>query len=239
MENLSDSAPQPDFGGMSDSAAEVGGSSRSYAFTDGLIVATQPDSVWAESFRALRSNLLAQHVKLGRRALAVCAPAAGTGCSFVAANLAVAMSQAGINTLLIDGNLRDPRITDYIVPGEPKLGLTDCLRDDAMPLANAVASVQDNLSVLYAGTHDGNAFDRLGAPVFRSLIGQCLRDFELTIIDTPPSNQFADARRIAAVVRYAMVVSCRNRSFVKDVEVLLGELAADGAQVVGTYLNDF
>jgi receptor protein-tyrosine kinase len=195
--------------------------------------------VQAESFRSLRSNLLAQHVRQGRRALAVCSPAAGSGCSFVAANLAVTMAQAGVSTLLVDGAMRAPAIQDFLTPAQPLPGLADCLADDALPLSKALAPVLPNLSVLYAGTIDTTTFDRLGAPVFRKLMDQCLRDFDLTIVDTPPSNQFADARRIASVMRYALVVACRQRSFVNDVKVLLDEVAADGGRVIGTYLNEY
>lgn len=208
-------------------------------FSNELVALTRPDSVQAESFRALRSNLLAQHVRHGRRALAVCAPSVGAGCTFVAANLAMTMAQAGMNTLLIDGNMRAPAIQNFITPMQSLPGLADCLADDALPLPKALTSVQPNLSVLYAGNVDVATFDRLGAPVYRHLMDQCLRDFELTIIDTPPSSQFADARRIASVTRYAIVVACRQRSFVHDVQVLLDEIDADGGRAIGTYLNDY
>jgi protein-tyrosine kinase len=210
-----------------------------FSFSEKMVVISDPESVTTESFRSLRSNLLAQHLKLGRRALALCAPAAETGCSYVAANLAVTMAAAGINTLLIDGDLRSPSIADYIVPSDRTLGLAECLHDDSLSLSRAIASVQPNLSVLYAGQPEAGTLDRLGAPVFRLLIDQCLRDFDLTLIDTPPSNQFADGRRIASAVRYAAVVTCRDRSYVHDVEVLLKEIAADGGRVIGTYLNDY
>ncbi len=211
----------------------------SFTLSDQLVVATRPTSVEAESFRALRSNLLAQHVRQGRRSLAISAASAGAGCSFVAANLAMAMAQAGVNTLLIDGNMRDPSLEDYIRPAVRRPGLSECLKDDSLALAAAITPVQPSLSVLFAGEVDDQAFDRLGAPVFRSLIGQCLRDFDLTIIDTPPSNLYADARRIASIMRYSLVVTCRGRSYLKDVRVLVDELVSDDAHVIGTYLNDY
>jgi Mrp family chromosome partitioning ATPase len=149
------------------------------------------------------------------------------------------MAQAGVNTLLIDGNLRDPGVHQYISRDEYGPGLSECLADDTLPLAVAIERVQPSLSVLYAGKTGISAADRLGSSVFRGLIAQCLRDFDLTIVDTPPSSESADARRIAAVTHYALVVTRRDRTFVKDVRVLLDELTADGAEAIGTYLNDF
>lgn len=212
---------------------------RSFVLTEHLLTATRSSSIQAESFRALRSNLLSQHISRGRRALAICSPAAEAGCSFVAANLAYVMAQAGVNTLLIDGNLREPGVHDFISSDHYGPGLGECLADDTLPLATAIRRVQPALSVLYAGNAGIAAADRLGSSVFRSLIAQCLRDFDLTIVDTPPSSTSADARRIAAVTHYALVVTRRDRTFVKDVRVLLDELAADGAEPIGTYLNDF
>jgi protein-tyrosine kinase len=212
---------------------------QSFVLTEHLLAATRPSSIQAESFRALRSNLLSQHISRRRRALAICSPGVEAGCSFVAANLAYVMAQAGVNTLLIDGNLREPSLHQFISRDDYGPGLGECLADDTLPLTSAIKRVQPSLSVLYAGDAGIAAADRLGSPVFRNLIAQCLRDFDLTIVDTPPSSLSADARRIAAVTHYALVVTRRDRTFVKDVRVLLDELTADGAEPIGTYLNDF
>lgn len=137
--------------GAFDEAPDSGDTRPSFLLTEGLLAATRPRSIQAESFRALRSNLLAQHVHRGRRALAICSPAPAAGCSFLAANLAYVMAQAGVNTLLIDGNLREPGVQQYITGDLSGPGLAECLADDTLPLGNAIHRVQPALSVLYAG----------------------------------------------------------------------------------------
>jgi len=79
-----------------------------YSFAPELVTLSEPLGQGAEYIRALRTHVMAQHVEAGRRALAVCEPAPKLGATFVAANLAVALAQAGVSTLLIDGNLRSP-----------------------------------------------------------------------------------------------------------------------------------
>lgn len=207
--------------------------------TDRLAIVAAPQSPAAESIRALRANLLAKHVQEGRRGLAICATSAGAGCSFVAANLAMAMAEGGVNTLLVDANLRDPGLDSYMAPTEPGPGLAECLADATLPLTLATRSVHPKLAVLLAGADAREASDLIGTNVFRSLMGACMRDYDLTIVDTPPAHAFADARRIAAVMRHAMIVTCRDRTFVKDVRTLVDELESDKANVVGTYLNDY
>jgi receptor protein-tyrosine kinase len=210
-----------------------------FTYTDRVKVVTDENSLPVEAIRAMRGNLLAHHVKLGRRALKLCAPSVGGGCYFLSANLAVAFAQSGINTLLVDANLREPGLQEYIDCDQPTLGLSDCLSDPALPLRQVIHHVQPTLSVLYAGTPTMHASDLLSRDTFRSLAGHLLRDYELTIIDTPPSNIAADARRIASIFRHSLVVACANRTYLKDVEVLIGELAGDGSQVVGTFLNEY
>lgn len=211
----------------------------SFVFTDKLPIVADPDSLAAESIRALRGVLLAQHLNEGRRSLAICSPALGAGSSFIAANLAVAMAQVGINTLLVDANLRDPTIQDYIVPSGPVIGLSECMDNDTLPMSSAVQVLQPSLSVLYAGTPDPSSHEKIGGNIFKSIMSSCLRDYDLTIVDTPPANRYADARRIASLARYALVVACCKRTYLKDIRTLLTELESDRTMAVGTYLNDY
>lgn len=211
----------------------------SFAFSAKLPIIVEPESVRSEAIRSLRGMLIARHLQDGRRSLSICAPSAGNGCSFLAANLAVAMAQVGVNTLLIDANLRNPSIQDYITPSGPVAGLSECLRDDTMPLGQAIQAVHPSLSVLYAGASDPFTPDRIGSNAMKTLMSHCLRDYELTIVDSPPANRFADARRIASLTHYAFVVACRERTYVKDIRALISELESDRTKVVGTYLNDY
>jgi len=73
---------------------------------------------------------------------------------------------------------------------------------------------------------------------FKSLIEHCLRDYEFTVIDTPPTNLCADARRISNVVGYGIVVAKRNVSFFGEVQSLAHQLEEDGARVIGTVLSE-
>src|SRR5277367_4587965 len=81
-----------------------------FMLSPSLVVVENPSDGPAEAIRALRTHLMAQHFQEGRRALAVCAASRGVGCSFIAANLALALSQIGVKSLLIDADLRAPSL---------------------------------------------------------------------------------------------------------------------------------
>ena len=204
------------------------------ANTSGIVPLNSPA---AESISVLRNFLFNQHLNQGRRSLAVCAPTRDSGCTFITVNLALAMAQANVNTLLIDGNLREPGIDTLLTPDRPIGGLSEFLADADVCAPYLVANARPNLSIVYAGAQGGHSADLLARNKLKQLIHESVRSFDFTIVDCPPSAEFGDARRIASVLRYALVVARRDHSFSADVKTLVSELQNDGVKVVGTFLN--
>ncbi|HEY2358314.1 MAG TPA: CpsD/CapB family tyrosine-protein kinase [Phenylobacterium sp.] len=210
-----------------------------YSFSETLVTLSDPFAQSAEYIRALRTHIMAQHVEAGRRALAICEAGPKLGATFVATNLAVSLAQAGVKTLLIDGNLRDPMIQNVIKPDRDLPGLRECLSVSGSSVADFVQSdILPNMSVLFSGGAAPNAQELLARSTFEQVINSCLRDYEMTIIDTPPANSCADGRRIASVAAYSLIVSRRHKGLVSDVKTLAGQLRADHSTVIGTVLND-
>jgi capsular exopolysaccharide synthesis family protein len=210
-----------------------------FTLSSSLIAGASVTGAAAEAIRALRTHLMAQHFQGGRRALAVCAASGGVGCSFVASNLALGLSQIGVKTLLIDGNLRDPSLHAVFGASAQPIGLAECLASDEPTFGDFIQSeVRQDLSVMFAGYTPRNPQELLAASRFQDLMEFCMREFEATVIDTPPANVCADARRVSTVIGYSLIVARRNASYVDDVKALAGQLAADHASVVGCVLNE-
>lgn len=210
-----------------------------YAFADTLVTLSDPTGRGAEYIRALRTHIMAQHVEAGRRALTICEAAPKLGATFVAANLAVALAQAGVKTLLIDGNLRSPTLQHVIRPAREMTGLRECLSTGATTPGDYVQNdVLPNLSVMFAGGTAQNAQELLASASFEDMINACLRDFTMTVIDTPPANSCADTLRLASVAGYSLIVSRRNKGLVSDAKVLAGQLIANRSTLLGAVMND-
>lgn len=204
------------------------------------VMVTSPHSLDAEAIRALRTRLVAQHLREGRRSLAICAAAAESGCTYIAVNLAVAMAQAGIRTALVDANLRDPMVADLcgLPLGMP--GLSDYLTDDSVAMSDVVdADVLPNLAVIGAGDVPTNPQELLSGARFRGLADQLLREYDLTIFDTAPANICSDGMRVATMAGFSLIVTRKHKSFVADVKTLAKQLRADRSVVVGSILNNF
>jgi capsular exopolysaccharide synthesis family protein len=212
--------------------------SGAYRIAPSVVTLSAPLTAGAEAVRALRTHILSQHVNVGRRSLAICGASAGVGCSFVAVNLAVALAQVGLKTMLIDGDLREPSLDQFIIPPTPPRGLTACLLDPESQVSDFVdEEVVPNLSVLYGGSPAQNAQELLARDWFEDVSNLCLREHDVTIFDTPPANTFSDARRIADIAGYALIVARRNRTLVADLKILVDQLTDDGVTVIGTLMN--
>lgn len=210
-----------------------------YGFSPEIVMLSEPNGARAEAVRTLRTHLMAQHVDSGHRGLAICGASAGVGATFTAVNLAVALAQIGTKVLFIDGDLRNAGVDQFIRPAKPVPGFAACLADTQSDYSPYIQrDVIPNLSVMFAGEVTGSAQELLASERFAEVVERCLREYDVTIIDTPPANTCADARRICTVAGYGIIVAKRNVSFVNDIKVLAAQLEEDRAHVVGTVLNE-
>jgi Mrp family chromosome partitioning ATPase len=192
----------------------------------------------AVMLQQIAGQLIAQQVDRGRRGVVVCAPSRGVGASLLSANLAIAIAQIGVSVLLVDGNLHDPGLDALIALHPSPIGLQQVLRNPLMPLGEAIQpDILPRLSVLFAGGACSDASELVGSGRCGTLLQECLRDFEYTIVDSPPANRTPDARRLASYIGYGLIVARRNRTYVDDVATLAGELAQDHAEAIGTIFN--
>lgn len=220
-------------------ALDAEGPAQRYEFSPDLVTLVENRLQEAEAIRTVRTHIIARHLRDGRRGLAICAPSKGVGSSFMATNLAVSLAQVGIATLLIDGNMREPGLERFFRPQGDVAGLRQCVASDNGETGGYIhPEVIPNLSLLYSGGVAPNAQEILGGEPFRRLIERSLRDFEFTIIDTPPANTCADGLRISSMIGYTLIVAKANESRVRDLTDLAEQLQEDGARVVGTVLNE-
>jgi receptor protein-tyrosine kinase len=215
------------------------GDEKSYEAAPGVVIIHEPASVASEAIGALRTHLVTQEIGNGLGALAICGPSRSSGSTFVLVNLAVALSQIGIRTLLIDADMREPGVDQMILPPRPLPGLQQCLTGE-VAFADAIQQdVLPNLSILFSGGSAPNPQELLSGATFREILDFCARDYDLALLDTPPANQSADGRYIAAVAGAALVVARKHHSLVSDVTTLAQELERNESRVIGTVLNDF
>lgn len=204
------------------------------------VMLQRPRSPQAEALRALRSELSRQVFRDGEPAasLAVVSPQAQDGKSFLSANLAVAWSQAGRRTLLIDADLRGPRQHQVFGVGNG-VGLSSLLSGRAG--TESIVRIDDvpGLYVLPAGPLPPNPLELVDGPVFRDLIGELSNRFDQIVVDTPASTYGADAVAIADRCTAALVVARRHASRLASLAALTGQLAQGRGRLAGVVMNTY
>ncbi|MBT9566919.1 MAG: chain length determinant protein tyrosine kinase EpsG [Thiobacillus sp.] len=209
------------------------------SFSRELIAVYQPFGSQAEALRALRSQLMLRWFSNGRKFLAIAGIHAGDGASYLAANLAIAFSQLGERTLLIDADLRRPRQHVLFNLGN-RSGLSDVLAK-RVSSASAVVHLASipHLAVLTAGAvppNPGELLSRAALPIQLDMLAQ---DFDVILIDTSAADESADAAMVAARSQGALLVLRQDHTQLAAATAFQANLTSAGAALIGTVLNQF
>ncbi|GAA1799573.1 polysaccharide biosynthesis tyrosine autokinase [Leucobacter iarius] len=203
-----------------------------------LAILTDPHGLRAESFRQLRTQLQFTNLRHGNQTLLVTSSTPGEGKSSTSINLALIMAEAGSRVLLIDADLRRPRIADYLGL-EGAVGLTTVLagRVSANDAVQTVGT-RAGLEVLTAGRIPPNPSELLGSASMQQLLRELSAVYDIIIIDAPPVLPVADPSVLAQIADGVMlVVSADGRVKRDQLSGTLEKLSAVQARVVGVTLN--
>lgn len=205
-----------------------------------LVMLNQPYGAQAEFFRGLRSQVIMRvfgEDKTTRQALAVVSANGGDGKSFVAANLAVCLAQLGGRTLLIDADMRNPRLHELFKVSN-EAGLSGILVGRANGrLIQAVEAVS-GLFVLPVGATPPNPLELIERPAFGLLLRELIGKFDYVIVDTPAADSGADAVVIANRCGAALPLARRDASTLEGMRALVRSMVDAGVNVTGAVFND-
>ncbi len=174
----------------------------------------------------------------GRRTLAIVSPGCREGRSYVAANLAIAFSQLGARTILVDADMRNSR--QHRIFGLPESqGLSSLLSGRSEHKSTFPVPGMTRLSVLPAGPLPPNPQELLTRPAFTALMKELQSHYDVVIIDSPPAKKYADTQSIAYRAGDVLMVARKDHTSVNSTSKAVKELAGTGARVVGTIVNSY
>ena len=190
-----------------------------------------------EAFRSLRTNLMFSAQTYGARTMIVTSAFPQEGKSVTASSLAAAFAHQGVRTLLVDCDLRRPKLHELFgVPQEP--GLTDLLAGRVQRGEAVRKTAVPRLSLLTAGAIPHNPTELLGGGRMRSLVRKLPEGIDLLIADTPPLLAAADAAALAVKVDAVLLVVRAGRTARGALQQAVDQLEAIGARIGGVILND-
>ena len=197
-----------------------------------LIVQDDPHSQRAEAFRTLRTNLQFLDIEPGGRSFVVTSSVQSEGKTTTSANLAIALADSGVRVLIIDADLRRPKLAEYLGL-EGAVGLSDVLINRVL-LSDALQPWGRNrLTVLPAGTVPPNPSELLGSRTMQELLRSLEQQFDIVIIDMPPLLPVTDAALVSKMTRGALVIAAAGRTDRRELEGAIAALENVGARVSG------
>lgn len=201
----------------------------------------------AEAFQLLRANLRFLHTDRELRSVVVTSASAGDGKSTVALNLAKADAGVGKKVLLIEADVRRPRLAG-LLGLQSTTGLTEFLADPDASLADVTHQVPvgqrqngggsgNTLDVMVAGRVPDNPSELINSERMRALIREAEASYDLVVLDTPPVSMVADSIPLMSEVTAVIVVGRVGRITSSDADGLREQLERIDAPAYGLVAN--
>jgi capsular exopolysaccharide synthesis family protein len=216
---------------------EVKSSDRKDEKVDLSIVAVhRSKSPQAEAFRGIRTAIYFNNRKGNIKTIQVTSPVPGDGKSTTAANLAVTIAQSGRRVLLIDADLRRPRIAKLFGFDESK-GITSYI-SGAMDLAESTQPTSvSNLSVLACGRKPSNPSELLSSSGFADMMTELRDMYDFVVVDTPPLLAVSDPANVASLCD-GVILTLRLRRNLKPLAMRASQMLHSlDANVLGVVVN--
>jgi capsular exopolysaccharide synthesis family protein len=200
-----------------------------------LVPHERPRLSVSEAYRALRTALLLSSAReLG--VVAITSPGSGEGKTATSTNLAVVMAQLGRRVLLIDGDLRKPRIHEVFGVSN-RTGLVSILAGGEDPASVLTASSVKNLSLITSGPSPPNPSELLSSNRMRELLERARSRFDFVIIDTPPVLAVTDATVIGSQTDGVVLCLRAGKVLREDAKTCRDRLLMADVKLLGTVLN--
>lgn len=200
-------------------------------------VSNNPNSILAENFRLLWSNIEFFKSKSPLKTILITSPSPGNGKTTIASNLALSISQDGVEVLLLDADLRRSAIHRSLKMTKGP-GLSDVIRNkaDAQSVVRQWKKSDKNLKVITAGMMPPNITEVVGSSMIAAILSELAKDHEMIIIDAPPLI-IADSYNLASKVDGVIIVLEPGKTSDEQARAIKEQLDRANANILGIVFN--
>jgi capsular exopolysaccharide synthesis family protein len=201
-----------------------------------LVVITAPASTRAEAFRQLRTSLQFVDIEHPLRSVAFTSSIPGEGKSTTTCNLAITLAQAGLSVILVEGDLRRPRIAQYMGL-EGAVGLTSVLLGRTTVDEALQPWGDGQLQVLASGPLPPNPSELLGSQGMQDLLRELEDRVDIVLIDAPPLLPVTDAAVLGTLTSGLVLLIRSNTTRREQLTQAVSTVNAVGGIILGAVMN--
>ncbi|MCA9959777.1 MAG: polysaccharide biosynthesis tyrosine autokinase, partial [Anaerolineales bacterium] len=201
-----------------------------------LVMIKSPRSLEAESYRQLRTNIQYVDASHDLKVILVTSPNPGDGKTTTAANLAISLAQMGKNVILVDADLRRPRLHQVFEVSNAQ-GLTNLFLEKENDEALLQSVEIPNLKVLVSGPIPPNPAELLGSPRMRSILDWLTEQADYIVLDSPPVLTVTDAILLSQIATTTLLVAWMGGTKQKLLELAMRQIRVVDGHLAGIVYN--
>lgn len=209
---------------------------------DGLgeILTTQLPFMYTEAYKALRTNVEFLSASNDAKKIVVTSSLSGEGKTCLSINLAISLAQTGKKVIILDCDLRKPKIHRYLrIKHSSQYGVSTVLNGTA-DVDSSIGFLEDiNLYVMLAGPTPPNPSELLNSERAKKLFDDLSERFDYIICDTAPAAIVTDAVALSQHCDGVIFVIRQNYATVDQVKETVSRIQAVGTKIFGTVLNGY
>jgi capsular exopolysaccharide synthesis family protein len=210
---------------------------QSKALADNITIDfSQGSDALIEGYRRLRTNLGFVNVDGGNLRLLVTSPAPGDGKTTVAVNLAAALAESGLRVVVVDADLRHPKVARRLLVNN-QIGLTTLLRRDAGFGDVVQKTGVSGLEVVAAGPLAPNPAELLISNRAETIFETISSLYDVVVVDSAPVGPVSDAASICRYVDSVLMVARANKTEFSELKAAASQVEKVGGRVAGIVLN--
>lgn len=210
------------------------GSGKSYPVE--LVTYGHPKSMLSEAYRNIRTSILLSFSEKPPKTMIISSPNPAEGKTTTVVNTAIALSQTGAQVLIIDADMRKPRI-HKIFASENGKGLSNFLSGNSQLESIIKISKIPNLCYIPSGPIPPNPSELLGSSLFKKMIQSLGERFNHMIIDSPPVLGFADSTILSTIVDGVILVVVGGKTPKETLQRAKDLLLQVDARILGVVIN--
>lgn len=202
-----------------------------------LLAADEPRDLAVESLRSLRTSLQFALHEARNQIVAIGGPAPGVGKSFLTANLAHLLGEAGKRVLVVDADLRRGQLHRHFGL-DRGVGLADAIAGETAVFDAIRTTRSANVSALTTGRIPPNPAELLASERFQRLLADVASRYDAVLVDTPPVLAVTDASLVARHAGVTLLVLRAGKHPMREIVASLRALGRSGVRVHGIVMND-